>query len=149
MAKIDEELKTRFVDDRHRCVANIIFTAGWIQGLFSEFLKPFGVSSQQFNILRILRGAKDWVSMNDIKRLMVEKSPNTTRLCDKLIDKELAIRERSDEDRRVVSLKITDKGLALLKAIDDSNDGKHNQFMTNLSKEDAVIVSEVLDKMRG
>ena len=149
MARIEEEMKTKFVDDKHRLLANIVFTGNWIKNQFSEFIRPFGLSSQQFNILRILRGAKDWVNMNEVRNRMVEKSPNTTRLCDKLAEKELLERCRSKEDRRVVYLKITKKGLSLLKRIDEKDIESHTSFADNVSVDEAKAVSHVLDKLRG
>ena len=104
---------------------------------------------QQFNILRILRGADDWVTMNSIKDLMIDKAPNTTRLSDKLMDKELVERKRSSEDRRVVYLKITQKGLELLKKIDEDDRGEHKDFIDRISEKDAKHFSDILDKMRG
>ena len=71
MASIDEEVKTRFENNRHRFVTNLMFTSSWISNLFIDFLKAYGISPQQFNILRILRGKKDWVNMNTIKELMI------------------------------------------------------------------------------
>ena len=149
MANIDDDMKTKFANDKHRFVANVVYTGNWIKNQFSEFIKPFGVSPQQFNILRILRGANQWVSMNDIKNRMVEKSPNTTRLCDKLLEKKLIERRRDKRDRRLVFLRISKPGLQLLKEIDEHDDGSHMSFFDNISDEEAKIVSQVLDKLRA
>lgn len=149
MASIDEEIKTRFTNDKHRFVTNLIFTSNWFQNQFIEFLKPYKISEQQFNILRILRGAGDWVSMNDIKSRMLDKFPNATRLSDKLLDKGLVARKRSDKDRRIVYLEITKKGLDLLAEIDKSDDTKHMEFMSRITEEEAREFSDVLDKLRG
>lgn len=149
MGKIDDDMNTRFTNDKHRLAANIVFTAGWIKGSFNEVIRPYGLSSPQFNILRILRGAKDWVNMNEVKERMVEKSPNTTRLCDKLLDKGLIERRRSETDRRVVYLHISKKGLELLEEIDQNDDGSHKAFLDNVSEEEARIVNEILNKLRG
>jgi DNA-binding MarR family transcriptional regulator len=149
MAKIDDEIKTRFANDKHRFITNVIYTSAWVRGRFAEFIKPFGLSQQQFNILRILRGAEDWVAMNDVKHLMIEKSPNATRLVDKLLEKELVNRKRSESDRRVVYINITKKGLGLLKDIDDAEYQSHMDFLKRISVADAKKFSEILDKMRG
>jgi DNA-binding MarR family transcriptional regulator len=149
MARIEEEMKTKFAHDKHRMLANIVYTGNWITSGFVEFVKPFGLSSPQFNILRILRGAKDWLSMNEMKERMVEKSPNTTRLCDKLEEKQLLERLRFEEDRRVVQLRITETGLKLLKDIDDQDDGSYIQFTNNVTDEEAKQLSAILDKLRG
>ena len=148
MGKIDKELKMSFADDRHRFITNVIFTANWFQNKFSNHLKPYGLSIEQFNVLRILRGAKDWKSMNDIKDLMVNKTPNTTRLSDKLLDKKLIERRRSETDRRVVFLHISEKGLGLLKEIDADEAFTTMDYMQKVSKEEAIRFSDVLDKLR-
>jgi DNA-binding MarR family transcriptional regulator len=149
MASIDDEVKTNFMNDRHRFFVNLVFTSAWLQGLTTEYLRPFGVSSQQFNILRILRGAKDWVAMNDIKDLMVDKAPNATRLADKLIDKGLIERRRSNADRRVVYINITKKGQALLKEIDKVQKSGPADLFDRITDEEANRASDVLDKLRG
>ncbi len=149
MARIEEEMKTKFDNEKFRMLASIVFTGSWVRNRFAEFIKPYGLSPQQFNILRILRGANDWISMQEVRNRMVEKSPNATRLCDKLVEKKLLERLRSEEDRRVVHLKILEKGLQLLKRIDDEDDGSHNKFIENVTEEEAQMVSSILDKLRG
>ncbi len=148
MAKIDIEVKTKFKNNKHRFIANLVFTSNWFRNLVVEYLRPYGISFQQFNILRILKGANDWLTMNDIKTLMVEKSPNTTRLADKLTDKGLVDRKRSDSDRRVVYLRITKKGQELLTTI-DNNPGNYMEFMSRITDKEAKYVSDIFDKMRG
>lgn len=148
MAKIDDVIKTKFQNDKHRFMANMVYTSNWFRSLTADFLKPYGISSQQFNILRILRGAKEeWVAMNDIKSLMVEKSPNATRLADKLLKAELVNRQRSSSDRRVVFLSISNKGLELLTNIDE-DDMAYLDVMNNITDEEAKLVSDIFDRLR-
>ena len=147
MAKIDDEVKTNFPNNRQRFITNMIFTSNWFQNGVSDFLKPFGISLQQFNVLRILRGAKDWVTMNEIKELMIDKTPNTTRLSDKLLKKGFVERKRSDVDRRIVYMNITEAGLELLESIDKSAYDYMN-FMEKLTEEEAETMSNILDRMR-
>ena len=149
MARIDDEIKSRFSDDKHRLGVNIVFTANWIQNHFTELLRPFGISHQQYNILRILRGANDWLPMAEIKSRMVEKSPNATRMADKLLAKGLVERRRSDSDRRVVYLQVTKEGLALMQEIDSIESDVLLALDQNLSNEEAKLASDVLDKLRG
>ncbi len=149
MGKIDEEIKTRFANDKHRFITNLVFTSNWFQSQFIDFLKPYRISVQQFNILRILRGAEDWVTMNDIKDLMIDKFPNTTRLSDKLLEKGLVKRKRSESDRRIVYLSVSSKGLKLLEAIDKDKNTDHMEFMNRITNEEAKQFSNLLDKMRG
>ncbi len=147
MVRIDNEIKTNFQSNRQRFITNLIFTSNWFQNGVIGFLKPFGISLQQFNVLRILRGAKDWVSMNEIKELMIDKTPNTTRLSDKLLKKGYVERKRSDVDRRIVYMNITDSGLKLLQAIDDA-DYNYMNFMEKLTEEEAETMSNILDRIR-
>ena len=149
MARIEEEMNTRFLDEKQRVMLNIIYTANWAQRKFEDSIKPYGLSPQQFNILRILRGAKDWLPMNEVKKRMIEKSPNATRLADKLVDKEWILRQKCAEDGRMVHLKISDQGLDLLSKIDVENGGPRGEFLDNISKEEAILVSEILDRLRG
>lgn len=149
MATIDQEIKTEFQNEQHRFIANLMFTSNWFQNLFNDFLKPFDISSQQFNVLRILRGAKDWVTMNEIKSLMIEKAPNATRLSDKLLAKGLVERKRSEEDRRIVYLSITQKGLDLLTKIDEQQENKMYEAMGKVTEEEAKLISGVLDRIRS
>ncbi len=148
MGKIDDEIKTKFVDNRHRFITNVIYTATWFQNRFAKTLKPHGLSMEQFNVLRILRGAKDWKSMNDIKELMIHKTPNTTRLSDKLLEKGLVKRKRSAVDRRVVYLNITDKGQQLLTKIDEEENMQITRLFEVLSPEEAQHFSDILDELR-
>ncbi len=148
MPRIDDEVKTNFANERHRFVTNLIYTAGWVQNIFTEYLKPYGISPQQFNILRILRGADDWVAMNNVKDLMIEKSPNATRLADKLLTKKLIERKRSREDRRVVYIRISPPGHELLIEI-DQNDSEIMVALERITVREANQLSKILDKFRG
>tara|TARA_R110002050_G_scaffold129000_1_gene250421 strand:- start:18128 stop:18577 length:450 start_codon:yes stop_codon:yes gene_type:complete len=148
MGKLEIDMNTKFANEKHRSVTNVVFTANWIKNQFESTIKPFGMSSPQFNILRILRGAKDWLSMNEVKKRMVEKSPNTTRLCDKLYDKGFIERVRSETDRRIISLKISAKGLHVLSQIDTAGDKNPLHFFDNITLEEANTLSTILDKLR-
>ena len=149
MASIEKEMNTKFSNDTHRAMSNIVFTGGWIKTQFESILKPYALSSPQFNILRILRGANDWLNMQEVKNRMVEKSPNTTRLCDKLEAKGLILRERNEQDKRQVFMKISDKGLKYIAPIDKANQSEVMQFLQNITTKEAQELSRILDKLRG
>lgn len=147
--KIDDAIKTRFSSANMKAVINVKYTANFLSMKSNKFMQKFDLTMPQFNILRILRGAGDSMAVNTIKDRMVEKSPNTTRLMDKLIDKGLITRERCENDRRVVYVKISKKGLDLLAKIDVAIN-KSTDFTTeNLTEEEANLLSDLLDKMRG
>lgn len=150
--KIDQEIQTEFKSAIHRAVVNIRYTSNVLASRQHKFMNKFGLSLPQFNILRILRGSKKMISVNTIKERMVEKSPNTTRLMDKLLEKELILRERCEEDRRIVYVEISKKGLKLLSQIDNAlcDEDKNIEMVPgSLSDEEADLLSNLLDKIRS
>ncbi|WP_299050767.1 MarR family transcriptional regulator [uncultured Polaribacter sp.] len=145
MGDISKDIKTSFKNNKLKALINIKYTSNWLNSKENEFFKPYGISPQQFNILRILRGAKDKVKVQIVKDIMIERAPNATRLMDKLCDKNLIERERCDHDRRVVYVKIKREGLALLETIDVN---KNLSFLEKLTEEEAILLSSLLDKIR-
>lgn len=145
MGDISKDINSTFVNDKVKALLNIIYTANWINSKQNTFFKPFGISPQQFNILRILRGAGEAIKVQTIKERMLERAPNATRLMDKLCDKLLINRLPCPEDRRVVHIKITNKGLELLADIDK---GFKEDLLENLTKDEAKHLSDLLDKIR-
>jgi DNA-binding MarR family transcriptional regulator len=145
--KIEDAIQSKFQSPQHKAVVNIRYTANFLSNIQNNFMAQFHLTMPQFNILRILRGAKEVINMNTVKDRMIEKSPNTTRLMDKLIEKELIDRVRCNEDRRVVYVKISEKGLALLTEIDEQFK-ENSVIQLNISDEDAQHLSELLDKVR-
>jgi len=148
MASIEKDLNRTFPDNKHKLVVNLTHTSNWIKNRYTEFLKSYGISTQQMNILRISRGKGDWLPMNTVKELMIEKAPNATRIADKLVTKGLIERSRSEEDRRVVYIKITQKGLDMLKEFDIAHEKSLFRFTDNITDEEAKLVSDILDKLR-
>ncbi|MEN9997913.1 MAG: hypothetical protein RI922_903 [Bacteroidota bacterium] len=145
--KIDEEIKSSFTSPQQRAIVNIRFTSNFLGNIQNQFMSKYDLSMAQFNILRILRGAKDMINVNTVKERMIEKSPNTTRLMDKLIDKGLIERMRCTEDRRVVYVKISEQGLNLLADMDRSLD-VNTLIKANLTDDEANTLSDLLDKVR-
>ncbi|MBC9813827.1 MarR family transcriptional regulator [Crocinitomicaceae bacterium CZZ-1] len=146
--KIDDEIKAVFKSPQQKAVVNVRFTSNFLSNYQNSFMARFDISMPQFNILRILRGAKEALSVHTVKDRMIEKSPNTTRLMDKLIDKGLIDRIRCEEDRRVVYVSITEKGLELLAQIDVDFE-KTSLFPQSLTDEEANTLSDLLDKIRS
>ncbi len=145
MGNIAEDINSRFPNNKVKALLNIIYTANWINSEQNAFFKPFGISPQQYNILRILRGAKQPLSVQVIKERMIERAPNATRLMDKLCAKDFIERLPCPEDRRVVHINITSKGLDLLKQIGSVTN--LNSF-NNLTEKEAGELSDLLDKLR-
>ncbi|WP_372770238.1 MarR family winged helix-turn-helix transcriptional regulator [Lutibacter sp.] len=145
MGDISKDINSKFPNEHVKALINIKYTANWLNTVGNEFLKPNKISNQQYNILRILKGANEAVTVNMVKERMIEKSPNATRLMDKLCDKGLIERTRCENDRRVVYVKISEKGLKLLDKI------KMEEFdnqMNSITEEEAKILNEILDKIR-
>lgn len=145
MGDISKDINSTFPNNKVKAFINIKYTANWILSKENEFFRPYGISPQQYNILRILRGAKEPIKVQVIKDRMIERAPNATRLMDKLCDKKLIQRIRCDHDRRVVYISIVNQGLELLKTIDSNID---IDFIEKLSEEEAIQLSELLDKIR-
>jgi len=145
MGDLSKDIQSSFPSNKVKALINIKFTANWLSSKEVEFFKPYGISPQQFNILRILRGAKEAIKVQLVKERMIERSPNATRLMDKLIEKKLISRYRCEHDRRVVYVEITEEGLVLLSDIDKV--GKLS-FLNNLSEDEAKTLSDLLDKIR-
>ncbi|MGB0778029.1 MAG: MarR family winged helix-turn-helix transcriptional regulator [Flavobacteriaceae bacterium] len=147
MADLGKEIKSRFQSEGHKALLNVKYTANYINSLGEGILKPFKISTAQYNILRILRGAgEEPLAASEIKNRMVEKSPNTTRLIDKLLVKELVSRYKCESDRRVVYVQITEKGLQMLEEIKLD---KFDVFYTRLTEDEYKTLNDLLDKVRG
>lgn len=149
MKTIGEEIKSKFESEQQKLLINLIYTTNWLRNKHVEFLKPYKISPQQYNILRILRGDGGYLDMTTVKERMVEKSPNTTRLSDKLLEKEFIERKRGESDARVVYVKITEKGLKVLKEIDAKKVHPSMERIHQLDDETAERFNEVLDNLRG
>jgi DNA-binding MarR family transcriptional regulator len=145
MGDISKDIKSKFTSNKVKALINIKYTSNWLSSKENEFFKPYGISPQQYNILRILRGAKEQIKVQIVKDRMIERAPNATRLMDKLCDKNLIERERCEHDRRVVYVKISEVGLDLLSTIDKL---KNVSILDNLSEEEAATLSNLLDKIR-
>lgn len=145
--EIGKEIKSKFKSPQQKAIINIRFTSNWMAQKQNSYMAKFDLSMAQFNVLRILRGANDILNVNTIKERMVEKSPNTTRLMDKLIEKNLIERVRCEKDRRVVYVKIVQKGLDVLSQIDKDFEDIF-LFADKLSNEEAETLSNLLDKLR-
>ena len=145
MGDISKDIKSRFPSNKVKALINIKYTANWLSSNENEFFKPYGISPQQYNILRILRGAGEAIKVQVIKDRMIERAPNATRLMDKLCDKNFIERIRCDQDRRVVHINISKQGLELLSIIDKSI---KLDFLENLTEIEAAQLSDLLDKIR-
>ena len=150
MGTIEEAIKqSKFNNEYEKAVVNILFTASWLDGQHIHNLKPFGISPQQFNVLRILRGSvPNALRLADITERMIDKNSNATRLVEKLRQKNLVKREVCKNNRRQVDIWITQKGLDLLAELDKLSE-QWREALNNISKEEAQHLNTCLDKIRG
>ncbi len=148
--KIEEEInQSKFNNIHTKALINILYSASRISDSMALVLKPFDLTQPQYNILRILRGRNEVpVNCGDIKKVMVDKNPDVTRICDKLILKSLIDRQFNKTNRREVLLTITKDGLNLLKKIDPIMDAEIIA-LANLSEKQLDKLSELLDSMRS
>ena len=148
--EIGKEIKqSKFKNEHHKMLINILFTSGWLSAAHATNLKPHGISTQQFNILRILRGQHPKpATVNLLIDRMLDKNSNASRLVEKLRLKKLVERAVCPEDRRAVNVIITQKGLDLLTEL-DKQEGSFIKELKNLSEKEAEQLNTLLDKLRG
>lgn len=148
--KIEDAIKqSTFKSEHHKMALNIIYSAHWIELINTRLLKPYGLSPQQFNIMRILRGQyPNPASVTLLQDRMMDKMSNASRLVEKLRTKGYVDRISSESDRRKCDVYITDAGLDVLKKLDLVFDNQHKEFEI-LTHDEAKIVNELLDKLRS
>lgn len=148
--RIEEEIKQTkpFANPQTKAVVNLNFTASWLSGVQAEMLKPYGISIQQYNILRILRGMHPKpATVKTLIDRMIDKNSNASRLVDKLLKKGLLERNTCPRDRRRVDVMITEAGLDMVSEVTKAL--KKNKKFMNLTDEDAIVLSDLLDKLRS
>ena len=147
--KIEEEIKqVKFKSPHQKAVINLIFTSSWLQGQQQNFFKPFGITSQQFNILRILKGQNPkTISATEIKSRMLDRNSDVSRLLDRLSTKGLINKQTCPNDKRATDVLITQAGLDLLTELDKKQ--KEIDRVLALSEKEAEELSNLLDKLRG
>lgn len=148
--KIEKEIyQENFRSKHHKSAVNVIYTFNWLYEKTMDLLRPFGLTIQQFNILRIIRGQHPKpATIKMLKERMMDKMSDASRLVEKLRLKGLVDRKTCDKDRRNVDVLITEKGLTLLKDI-DAHEKEFDKLISNLSFEEMDQLNFLLDKMRG
>jgi DNA-binding MarR family transcriptional regulator len=147
--KLEEEIcQKSFRNNKHKAVVNIIYTYNWLYSRQYDLLKPYGLTIQQYNILRILKGQHpNPASIKLLKERMLDKMSDASRLVEKLRTKGLVERKECPKDRRNVDILITEEGLKLLRTLEK----KINEFdnlLSNLEEEEINRLNILLDKMR-
>lgn len=128
---------------------NIVRTASVLQDSFDQVLKPAGITSAQYNVLRILQGAEpDGLCRNEVRDRMLTRMPDMTRLLDRMETAGLVSRTRDSEDRRVVTTRISTKGSRLLEKLDSAVAGEHERRLSHLTKTQLKTLIELLSAVR-
>jgi len=148
--KIEDEIKQQqFKSAYQKAAINLIFTANWLLARHQELFKPYGITTSQFNIIRILRGQyPKKISGVEIKSRMLDKNSDIPRLLDRLLKKNLITKSVCMQDKRAADVAITQEGLQVLGEIDSQLDSIE-QSTIHLSTEDATQLSNLLDRLRG
>jgi DNA-binding MarR family transcriptional regulator len=149
--KIEDEIKsTVALDISKKIILNVMYTQNVITDNFNEILKPFDISGEQYNVLRILRGQKGTpANMCVIQERMLARTSNTTRLVDKLLLKKFVTRNVCPENRRKIEVLITQKGLDILKELDPKVIEHEQSFSRNLSSSEVEQLNNLLEKYRN
>lgn len=138
----------KFTSSQAKAALNVMYTANWLEDIMRRHLKPFGVSHEQYNVLRILRGNHpESYALQEIRERMLNRWSNASRLVEKLRKKDYVTRRQSRENRRKVEIKITDEGLKLLEDIEEEVP-MDLIFREGMDEDEARKLSDTLDKMR-
>ena len=148
--KLEDEITQRkFRNPKHKLTVNIIYTYGWLNNNHQRIFKAHGITPQQYNILRILRGQHPMpATIKLLKERMLDKMSDASRIVEKLRQKGLVTRLISRHDRRHCDVFISKKGLKLLSEL-DGRSGDFDKFLNSISNKDAEKLNALLDKLRG
>jgi len=147
---VENILKTdKKIPLKSKTLIHFLLVNNAVNAALSAALKPHGVSLQQFNVLRILRGQNEKpASLATLNERMVTKMSNTTRLVDKLLLKEYVERKVCPSNRRKIEIRITKKGLSILKKMDESMSKAEDQLLQNLSDQEMEQLNILFDKFK-
>jgi DNA-binding MarR family transcriptional regulator len=146
---LKETKATRYESAYHEAIVNVAYTHNWCNDKVKQAVSPYDITSQQFNVLRILRGQfPNPSTINLVKSRMLDKMCDASRIVDRLVQKDLVIKNVSNYDKRAVDILINDKGLNLLKKI-DGEVSLSGILSPNITEEEAEQLIALLDKARG
>lgn len=148
--KLEEEIKQKsFKSPQQKLAVNLLYTTNWLSKHYDSFFKGLDLTTQQYNVLRILRGQiPNPCTLKLVKERMLDHMSDASRILDKLVAKGYALRGQCSDDRRSVNLLISDKGLSLLKKLDFIDEATKDIFK-NLPTKKIEQLNEMLDQLRG
>lgn len=136
-----------FPNPHVKAMVNLLYTYRWLSELLRNYFNNFGITNKQYNVLRILKGAKKPLSTSEIRIRMIDKMSDTTRIINRMVKKNLVIKTVSESDRRLVDIRISELGLTLLEQIDQHHVQLSDHF-NGLTEEEAILLNQLLDKLR-
>ncbi|MCD8741565.1 MarR family transcriptional regulator [Mucilaginibacter roseus] len=148
--RIEDEIQsTNFEDNYHKVIINVGYTQSWLSNISRAYFEKYNLTSQQFNVLRILRGQfPKPATINLLKERMIDKMSDASRIVDRLVQKGLVSRCTNSKDRRAVDIQISQQGLDILSKMDLEFKSK-DLLKEHLSEDEAAQLSDLLDKLRG
>jgi DNA-binding MarR family transcriptional regulator len=147
---LNKDVKKEALNVPEFTIANILQTGNWMNENFSDHLKQFALSIQQYQVLRSLQELKGApADLQTLQAEMVSKNSNTTRLVEKLRLKGLITRSQNEENRRKVEIRITEKGLELLSEIELIQTDFENEVVGNLTSKEISVLNKLLIKIRN
>ncbi len=147
--KIEDEIhQKQFRSEHQKATVNLIYTYGWLTTRLREILSRYDITQQQFNVLRILRGQHPGsISTSVIRDRMLDRNSDASRIVDRLHRQELVDKQPCPGDRRLVDVRISDKGLQILETI-DKNQNEIDKLVGNLEEKEVKEFNRLLDKIR-
>lgn len=147
--KLEEAIQTKkFKSEVHKASINLMYSAWWIKTILAKELKEYGLTHEQYNVLRILRGKHpESLCVKDIAGRMIEKNSNVPRIIDRLVIKKLVKRGTSSQDRRETTITLTGAGMSIL----ESSTAEVNKTINgqlNLNEQEAEQLNRLMEKMR-
>ncbi len=150
VVKLEQAIQsTKFKNEVHKAGLNILYTAWWLKTVMSKELKEFGLTHEQYNVLRILKGKyPEQMCVRDIACRMIEKSSNVPRIIDRLEIKKLVKRSTSALDKRETVITLTQSGITILEAstiiVNKAMDG-----LMEINNQEATTLNQLLEKVRA
>ncbi|TDQ07016.1 MarR family winged helix-turn-helix transcriptional regulator [Pedobacter metabolipauper] len=148
--QLQKEIKiARFESVHQQAIVNVFYTYGWCSDKMKQTMTPYDITTQQFNVLRILRGQyPNPTTISELKSRMLDKMCDASRIVDRLVQKGLVVKDSNESDKRAVDIMISKKGLSLLDKIDNEVNIS-SLISSNLTENEAMELNLLLDKLRG
>ena len=148
--RIEEEIKQKkFRNEYQRATINLLYSSSWLLKRHRDFFVRFSITEQQYNVLRILKGQfPGAITTSEIKKRMLDMNSDSSRIVDRLALKELVSKRICKSDKRLVDVQISEKGLDLLRQIDQYSE-ELDRIVSNLTLDEARELNHLLDKMRN